>query len=68
MPRAWLSMIWIAVSVADLWKKATESNSRSRLFGLWWQQLINQGHCFPSDSTEYGVPKNDRDITALGLH
>lgn len=62
-----LSMIGIAVSVADLWKEATESSSRSKLFGLWWQQLINQSHCFPSDTAECGVLQNDRDITALCL-
>lgn len=64
---SWLSMIWITVSVADLWKEVTQSNSRSKLFGLWWQQLVNQSHCFPSDTAECGVLKNDRDITTLCL-
>lgn len=64
---SWLSVIRIALSVADLWKEVTESNSRSKLFGLWRQQLINQSHCFPSDTAEYRILKNDRDITTLGL-
>lgn len=62
-----VSMIWIAVSVADLWKEVTESNSRSKLFGLWRQQLINHSHCFPSDTAEYRVLRNDGDITTLCL-
>lgn len=49
---SWLSMIRIALWVADLWKEVTESNSRSKLFGLWRQQLVNQSHCFPSDTVE----------------
>lgn len=62
-----LSMIRITGSVADLWKEVTESNSRSKLFGLWQQQLINQSHCFPSDTAECRGLRNDRDITTLCL-
>lgn len=48
----WLPTLCIAVSATDLWKQVTESHSRSKLFGRGQQQLINQGHCFPPDTTE----------------